>query len=72
MANERQRLEAILTQIDAQILDMTTNPKPDYGLAGQSVSWSSYFSSLMEKRSLVKEAIQQAGQPFCVVSRART
>jgi hypothetical protein len=52
-------------------VEITVDPKPTYSLDGQSVSWESYLSMLMDKMETLNKAIQQAGSPFQVMHRGR-
>lgn len=48
-------LDTAIEQITAQIADVTANPKPDYSVGGQSVSWAAYLNVL---KSSLKELIE--------------
>jgi hypothetical protein len=52
-------------------VEITADPKPTYSLEGQSVSWESYLSMLLDKLETLNKAIQQAGSPFQVTHRGR-
>lgn len=41
-----EQLKTILTQTLALIAEVTENPKPNYTIDGQSVSWGNYLASL--------------------------
>jgi hypothetical protein len=45
------------------IEEVTTSPKPNYSVDGQSVSWQSYLDSLFDKLKKIDEQIN-AGEPF--------
>jgi hypothetical protein len=45
-------LENVTTAIDnvaAILAEITANPKPDYSIDGQSVSWTSYYATLTQR-----------------------
>lgn len=64
MATEAENLRTAYDQIIEKILEVTANPKPDYSVDGQSVSWSAYYSMLMRLRQDLREALLQAEGPF--------
>ena len=57
-------LTAALDRLDAKILEVSCNPKPNYSIDGQSVSWESYYSGLLKSRQLLAEQIALAGSPY--------
>ena len=64
-------LLAARDNIAANLAAMTANPKPNYSVDGQSLSWQSLFDSYMAQ--LEKLDIQINGaQPFEVRSRGYT
>ena len=64
-------LQTIKTQILANIQEVTANPKPNYSIDGQSVSWGSYLDSLYKQLNQINDQINQA-EPYEVVSRGIT
>ena len=64
-------LATAITQIAAQIKDITLNPKPTYSVNGQSVSWESYLSMLTEQLIKLQTAQQSLAGPFQRISRMR-
>lgn len=66
-----ENLETARDNIAAIIAEITADPKPTYSLEGQSVSWESYLSMLLDKQEVLNKAIQQAGSPFQVTHRGR-
>lgn len=56
-------LEAALETLDAKILEVFTNPKPNYSIDGQSVSWDDHRQKLLDQRKGLMEALQMAGGP---------
>jgi len=64
-------LGTAITQVAAQIKDITLNPKPTYSVNGQSVSWESYLSMLTEQLIKLQTAQQSLAGPFQRISRMR-
>ena len=64
-------LGTAITQVAAQIKDITLNPKPSYSVNGQSVSWESYFSMLTEQLIKLQTAQQSLAGPYQRISRMR-
>lgn len=64
LTTARDNVAAILAEISA-------DPKPDYSVGGQSISWSAYFQMLTTQLEALNKAIQQAGAPYWRVSRAK-
>jgi len=64
-------LATAITQIAAQIKDITADPKPTYSVNGQSVSWESYLSMLTEQLIKLQTAQQSLAGPYQRVSRMR-
>jgi hypothetical protein len=64
-------LGTAINQIAAQIKDITANPKPDYSVNGQSISWASYLSMLTEQITKLQQAQQSIAGPYQRISRIR-
>ena len=64
-------LGTAINQIAAQIKDITANPKPDYSVNGQSISWASYLSMLTEQITKLQQAQQSLAGPYQRISRIR-
>jgi len=64
-------LGTAITQVAAQIKDITLNPKPTYSVNGQSVSWESYLSMLTDQLIKLQTAQQSLAGPFQRISRMR-
>ena len=64
-------LGAAINQVAAQIKDITANPKPDYSVNGQSISWASYLSMLTEQITKLQQAQQSIAGPYQRISRIR-
>lgn len=58
-------------QIAALIKDITTNPKPDYSVNGQSISWGSYLDMLTRQLAALQQAQQNLAGPFQRITRMR-
>lgn len=71
MATDAETLATIKSNILALISDITSKPKPNYNIDGQSVSWQSYLDSLWSK---VKEIDAQIAltEPYEEVSQGIT
>ena len=46
MPSDQEQLTTIRSQSLQQIADLRANPKPNYNIDGQQVSWESYLGSL--------------------------
>jgi hypothetical protein len=64
-------LGVAIANITAQIREITANPKPDYSIDGQSVSWASYLSMLNSQLIALQQAKQSLEGPFQRVTRVR-
>jgi len=64
-------LGTAINQVAAQIKDITANPKPDYSVNGQSISWASYLSMLTEQITKLQQAQQSLAGPYQRISRIR-
>jgi hypothetical protein len=64
-------LATIKNNILARLEEITAQPKPNYSIDGQQVSWQSYFDSLMANLERINHQIN-ASEPFEEVSRGRT
>lgn len=63
MADSLTNLKQSLLNVDAQIADLTSSPRPDYSIDGKSVSWSAHFNNLIAAREKLVAAIIQAEGP---------
>jgi hypothetical protein len=57
-------LQIAIDNVDQQLADLTANPKPSYGIDGQSVSWGEHFRNLTQLRKELVEALIQAEGPW--------
>jgi hypothetical protein len=58
-----QDLKDALENIDDQILDLTSSPKPSYSINGQSISWSEHMSNLLKARADI-QALVISDEPY--------
>lgn len=56
-------LQQIKQNLLERIQEVTSQPKPNYTIDGQTVSWQSYLDSLFDKLQKIDEQIN-ANQPF--------
>lgn len=66
--SEATTLATIKANILAQLEDISANPKPNYSIDGQQVSWQSHFDSLMNALDRINAQIN-AAEPYEIVSR---
>lgn len=66
--SEATTLATIKNNILAQLEDISANPKPNYSIDGQQVSWQSHFDSLMNALDRINSQIN-AAEPYEIVSR---
>ena len=69
--SEATTLATIKSNILARLGEITSQPKPNYNIDGQQISWQSYFDSLMANLERINLQIN-ASEPFEEVSRGRT
>lgn len=65
------QLQTIRENILARIQEITEQPKPNYNIDGQQVSWQSYFDSLINSLDAIDSRIQSS-EPFEEISSACT
>lgn len=58
------------SNISAILAEITANPQPSYSIDGQSVSWESYFNTLVEKLDRLNRLIQVEGGPMELATQA--
>lgn len=71
MATYLANLQTARNQTAALIVSITANPKPDYSIDGESISWAAYLSNLTDRLEALDKAIQRAQSPFARHSRGR-
>ncbi len=54
----------IRDNLTAQLAAMSANPKPNYSIDGESISWQSLFDSLSDRIDKVNAQIQMADGGF--------
>lgn len=65
MATDVENLATALTRVRQQLADLVAEPvRPDYGIEGQSVSWSQRYKTLIDMEKSLVEALVRAGGPF--------
>lgn len=69
--SEATTLAAIKTNLLARIEEVTAQPKPNYSVDGQQISWQSYLDSLMLNLDRINAQIN-ASEPYEEVSRGIT
>jgi hypothetical protein len=69
--SEAATLATIKSNILAQLQDLSANPKPNYSIDGQQVSWQSHFDSLMLSLERINMQINSS-EPYEFVSRGTT
>lgn len=58
----KEKLELIRDQLLDALIVATLNPKPDYELEGQIMSWSEYTSGLFDKLQQIENKIERLGE----------
>jgi len=71
MPTPAENIGAAIENIASQIRDITANPKPDYSVNGQSVSWSSYLDMLTRQLDALQKAQQNLAGPYQRITRMR-
>lgn len=56
-------LQTALQNIDTAIVNLSTNPKPNYSINGQSIPWADYFKMLTSQRQAISELLVIAEGP---------
>ena len=69
MATDAENLATIKSNYLAELAAESANPKPSYLIDGQSVQWTAYRNSLLQKVAEIDKMIA-ATTPFEVASRA--
>lgn len=66
------QLNSELTALNAAILNAKTNPKPNYSINGQSISWGEFLKQLEDSRMATLNQIVLAQGPSEFVNEATT
>jgi hypothetical protein len=65
-------LASIRAGILVRIAELTSQPKPNYEIDGQKVSWQNYLDSLVQSLQAINALLLQDIEPFEIVSRGAT
>ena len=63
MATDAEQIATIKTQTLANIVAITANPKPNYNIDGQSISWGDYLKQLQDTVAWCDTQLN-AAEPF--------
>ena len=58
-----------INNLTAVIKDITTNPKPNYSINGQSVSWADYLATVTDQLNKMLEIQQKINTPYLIQTR---
>jgi len=58
-----------INNLTAVIKDITTNPKPNYSINGQSVSWADYLATVTDQLNKMLEIQQKINLPYLIQTR---
>ncbi len=72
MATVLENLQTAREQVAANLVTITANPKPNYTIDGQTVSWQSLFDSYVESLETLAAKIAAANDPYEEVSQGFT
>jgi hypothetical protein len=64
MATAYENVQTAIDNVAAVLAEITANPKPDYSIDGQSVSWTSYYATLTQRMKDLMEIAQILAGPF--------
>ncbi len=65
-------INSAINNLAAAIKEATVNPKPNYTVDGQSVSWSDYLQNLTTRMESLLKSRQSLGGPFQRMLRVRS
>jgi len=71
MSSDAEQVATIKTQTLARIAEITAEPKPNYAIDGQTVSWGEYLKQLQRTVDWCNEKLN-GEQPFEFQSRGYT
>lgn len=63
MPSQIENLQTASNNISAQLAAMTLNPKPNYSINGQTISWQSLFDSLVKNQQSINNLLIIAQGP---------
>ena len=69
MATYLENLTTARAQIAERLVEVTSQPKPNYSVDGESYSWAEYMAQLQAQLEQLDKAIQRASGPFMVKTR---
>lgn len=64
MPTNSQQIETIKTQTLALMVDLTLNPKPNYDIDGQNISWADYLERLQNLVAWCDDQLATVDGPF--------
>lgn len=67
MATNRANLEAALASLSAKIAEAAADPKPNYSVDGQTVSWGDYLKQLQDAYNRTEQMLI-VDEPFEIES----
>lgn len=65
-------LQTALDNLDARIAEVTSRPRPNYSVEGQSYAYADYLRMLLDSRKTLEQNIQRAMGPYVVMTRGST
>lgn len=68
MATDLQNLQASRSNLITALVAATADPKPNYSINGQSVSWADYLKMLRSEISAMEQLIAAEDGPYEVVA----
>lgn len=72
MPSAAESLDTAISNIAALIVEITANPKPNYSVDGQLVSWGDYLDTLTTKLASLQRTRQMAAGPYQKAVRFRS
>lgn len=70
MATDLVNLQTTKSQLITTLADLTLNPKINYSLDGQSISWLDYQRFILEQIKVINYLIQVESGPFQLETQA--
>jgi hypothetical protein len=71
VATNAENLETQIQQIDALIIEITADPRPDYSVQGRSMSFGTYLTQLVDTKTKLVALRATMGGPFLIRSYGR-
>jgi hypothetical protein len=66
-----EKVGVAIDNITTLIVDLTADPKPDYSVNGQSISWGNYLDMLTRQLTAMQTAQQGLAGPYQKITRIR-